>query len=72
MTHRGYSYIISPINRKRKDTMQTETKILESKVELMTRINKLLQLMNTMQDNIGTLATRLVKLEEKVNKNESK
>ena len=47
--------------------MQTEKQILESKVELMTRINKLLQLMNTMQDNIGTLATRLVKLEEKVN-----
>jgi hypothetical protein len=52
--------------------MQTETKILESKVELMTRINRLLQLMNQMQDNIGTLATRLVKLEERVGKNESK
>ena len=52
--------------------MQTETKILESKVELMTRINKLLELMNTMQDNMGIMAKRLVKLEERVNKNESK
>ena len=48
--------------------MQTETKILESKVELMTRINKLLQLMNIMQDNMGIMAKRLVALEEKVGK----
>ena len=68
MTHRGYSYIISPINRKRKDTMQTETKILESKVELMTRINKLLQLMNTMQDNMKLMADRIIKLEERLGK----
>ena len=68
MTYRGYSYIISPINRKRKDTMQTETKILESKVELMTRINKLLQLMNTMQDNMKLMADRIIKLEERLGK----
>ncbi len=68
MTSRGYSYIISPINRKRKDTMQTETKILESKVELMTRINKLLQLMNTMQDNMKLMADRIIKLEERLGK----
>ena len=68
MTSRGYSYIISPIKRKRKDTMQTETKILESKVELMTRINKLLQLMNTMQDNMKLMADRIIKLEERLGK----
>ena len=68
MTSRGYSYIISPINRKRKDTMQTETKILESKVELMTRINKLLQLMNIMQDNMKLIADRIIKLEERLGK----
>ena len=48
--------------------MQTETKILESKVELMKRINKLLELMDTMQDNMGIMAKRLVALEEKVGK----
>ena len=68
MTYRGYSYIISLINRKRKDTMQTETKILESKVELMTRINKLLQLMNIMQDNMKLMADRIIKLEERLGK----
>ena len=68
MTYRGYSYIISLINRKRKDTMQTETKILESKVELMTRINKLLQLMNIMQDNMKLIADRIIKLEERLGK----
>jgi len=52
--------------------MQTQNQILESKVELMTRINKLLQLMNTMQDNMGIMAKRLVALEERVGKNESK
>jgi len=52
--------------------MQTQNQILESKVELMTRINKLLELMNVMQDNIGIMAKRLVKLEERVGKNESK
>ena len=52
--------------------MQTETQILESKVELMKRINRLLELMNTMQDNIGIMAKRLVAIEERVGKNESK
>ena len=48
--------------------MQTETKILESKVELMTRINKLLQLMNIMQDNMKLRADRIIKLEERLGK----
>ena len=47
--------------------MQTQNQILESKVDMMTRINKLLELMNTMQDNMGIMAKRLVALEEKVN-----
>ena len=44
---------------------QTDAKIVESKVELMQRINKLLELMNTMQDNINTVAKRLVDLEKR-------
>ena len=48
--------------------MKANTQILESKLELMKRINKLLELMNTMQDNMGIMAKRLVALEEKVGK----
>ncbi len=44
---------------------QTDTKIVESKVELMQRINKLLELMNTMQDNMNLLAKRIVELEKR-------
>ncbi len=47
---------------------QTETKIVESKVELMQRINKLLEVMNIMQDNINELAKRVIKLEERSGK----
>ena len=46
---------------------QTDTKIVESKVELMQRINKLLEVMNTMQDNITELAKRVVELEKSDN-----
>jgi len=48
--------------------IQTETKIVESKVELMQRINKLLEVMNVMQDNITELAKRVIKLEERLGK----
>tara|TARA_Y100000768_G_scaffold347972_1_gene296625 strand:- start:96 stop:242 length:147 start_codon:yes stop_codon:yes gene_type:complete len=48
--------------------MNTQTKIIESKVELMQRINKLLEVMNVMQDNITELAKRVVKLEERLGK----
>ena len=47
---------------------QTDNKIIESKVDLLQRINKLLELMNTMQDNMGIMAKRLVELEQKVGK----
>ena len=47
---------------------QTETKIAESKVELMQRINKLLEIMNTMQDNMKLMADRIIKLEERLGK----
>ena len=46
---------------------QTDTKIVESKVELMQRINKLLEVMNTMQDNITELAKRVIELEKRDN-----
>ena len=48
--------------------MNTETKIAESKVELMERINKLLEVMNIMQNNITELAERVVKLEKRLGK----
>ena len=48
--------------------MKANKQILESKLELMKRINKLLELMNTMQDNMGIMAKRLVALEENVGK----
>jgi len=48
--------------------MNTQTQVLESKLELMKRINKLLELMNTMQDNMGIMAKRIVELEAKVGK----
>ena len=46
--------------------MNTETQIAESKVELMQRINKLLEIMNTMQDNMKLMADRIIKLEERL------
>ena len=42
--------------------MNTETKIAESKVELMQRINKLLEILNTTQDNMKLMADRIIKL----------
>ena len=48
--------------------MQTETKILEAKIELMERVNKLLAAMSIMQDNMNSLAKRVVELEERLGK----
>ena len=48
--------------------MNTETKIAESKVELMQRINKLLEILNSMQDNMKLMADRIIKLEERLGK----
>ena len=47
---------------------QTDNKIVESKIDLLQKINKLLELMNTMQDIIDIMAKRIVKLESKVGK----
>ena len=47
--------------------MQTETKILEAKIELMERVNKLLAAMSIMQDNMNSLAKRVVELEKRDN-----
>ena len=64
----GVSYILPIIiNKHERYKMQTQIQIAESKIELMKRINRLLELMNTMQDNMGIMAKRLVALEEKVN-----
>ena len=48
-----------------------QTQIAQDRLDTMKRLNRLLELMNVMQDNMGIMAKRLVKLEEKVNKNES-
>ena len=48
--------------------IQTDNKIIESKVELMQRINKLLEILNTMQDNMKLMADRIIKLEERLGK----
>ena len=49
-----------------------QTQIAQDRLDTIKRLNRLLELMNTMQDNIGELAKRLVALEERVGKNESK
>ena len=45
--------------------MNTQTEIKKTELELMTRINKLLEVMNIMQDNITELAKRVVELEKR-------
>ena len=49
--------------------MNTETHVEIKKTELalMERINQMLVVMNTMQDNITELAERVVKLEKRDN-----
>ena len=42
---------------------QTDTKIVEAKVELMERVNKLLALIGTMQSNMNEMYARIKKLE---------
>ena len=44
---------------------ETDGKVIEAKVELMQRLNKLLEAMNIMQNNMNQLAKRIVELEEK-------
>ena len=52
-------------NERTKMNIQTQVKIKKTELELMTRINKLLEVMNIMQDNITELAKRVVELEER-------
>ena len=47
---------------------QTDNKIIESQVDTLQRFNSLLKLLNTMQDNMGIMAKRIVELEKKVGK----
>jgi len=49
-----------------------QTQIAQDRLDTMKRLNRLLELMNVMQDNMGIMAKRLVKLEERVGKNEIK
>ena len=49
--------------------MNTETQVEIKKTELalMERINQMLAVMNTMQDNIAELAKRVIELEKRDN-----
>jgi uncharacterized protein YoxC len=46
---------------------QTQVEIKKTELSLMTRINKLLEAMNIMQDNINSLAERVIELEKRNN-----
>ena len=46
---------------------QTDTKIVEAKVELMERVNKLLGAISIMQSNMEKMYARIKKLEERNN-----
>ena len=47
---------------------EADVKVIEAKVELMQKLNKLLAAMHTMQNNMNQLAERIVELEEKQKK----
>ena len=44
---------------------EADVKVIEAKVDLMKKINRLLAAMHTMQNNMNQLAERIVELEEK-------
>ena len=44
---------------------EADVKVIEAKVELMERINRLLAAMHTIQNNMNQLTERVVELEEK-------
>ena len=44
---------------------QTQVEIKKTELSLMTRINEVLKVMNTMQDNISELAKRVIELEKR-------
>ena len=46
---------------------QTQVEIKKAEVGLIEKMNKLLEVMNTMQDNITELAKRVVELEKRDN-----
>ena len=44
---------------------EADVKVIEAKVELMQKLNKVLEAMHIMQNNMNRLAERIVELEEK-------
>jgi Ni2+-binding GTPase involved in maturation of urease and hydrogenase len=44
---------------------EADVKVIEAKVDLMKKINRLLAAMQAIQNNVNQLAERIVKLEEK-------
>ena len=66
MTCRGYYYNI-PYNERHKMNTETQVEIKKTELALMEKINQMLVIMTTMQDNIAELAERVVKLEKRDN-----
>jgi len=54
-------------NERHKMNTETQVEIKKTELALMERINQMLVVMNTMQDNITELAERVVKLEKRDN-----
>ena len=46
---------------------ETQVEIKKTEIALMERINQMLAVMNTMQDNIAELAKRVIELEKRDN-----
>ena len=44
---------------------ETQVEIKKTEIALMERINQMLAVMNTMQDNIAELAKRVIELEKR-------
>ena len=56
---------MSPITKGIQMNTETQVEIKKTELALMERINQMLVVMNTMQDNITELAKRVVELEKR-------
>jgi len=56
---------LSPITKGIQMNTETQVEIKKTELALMERINQMLVVMNTMQDNITELAKRVVELEKR-------
>jgi len=56
---------LSPITKGIQMNTETQVEIKKTELALMERLNQMLVVMNTMQDNITELAKRVVELEKR-------